>query len=172
MAYSDKVIDHYENPRNVGNLDKDSVNVGTGAIDIWLHLEREDWPARKDELVGHVRRNFEASEALLKLSLDDQELRVATAELAALAGRPDRARALAEEAGRAIGETAEIYRVLALAHLENGEPGHALKQAQRALELDANDEKVKALISALKNRSPRRAGTGSRPGSGGSGGQG
>ena len=32
MAYSDKVIDHYENPRNVGNLDKEAKNVGTGMV--------------------------------------------------------------------------------------------------------------------------------------------
>ena len=32
MAYSDKVVDHYENPRNVGNLDKDATNVGTGMV--------------------------------------------------------------------------------------------------------------------------------------------
>ena len=32
MAYSDKVMDHYENPRNVGTLDKDAVNVGTGMV--------------------------------------------------------------------------------------------------------------------------------------------
>ena len=32
MAYSDKVIDHYENPRNVGTLEKDAVNVGTGMV--------------------------------------------------------------------------------------------------------------------------------------------
>ncbi|MGD8956276.1 MAG: Fe-S cluster assembly scaffold IscU [Chromatiaceae bacterium] len=32
MAYSDKVIDHYEHPRNVGVLDKDSANVGTGMV--------------------------------------------------------------------------------------------------------------------------------------------
>jgi nitrogen fixation NifU-like protein len=32
MAYSDKVIEHYENPRNVGTLDKDDENVGTGLV--------------------------------------------------------------------------------------------------------------------------------------------
>ena len=32
MAYSDKVIDHYENPRNVGTMDKDSTSVGTGMV--------------------------------------------------------------------------------------------------------------------------------------------
>lgn len=32
MAYSDKVLDHYENPRNVGSLDKDSKDVGTGMV--------------------------------------------------------------------------------------------------------------------------------------------
>ena len=32
MAYSDKVIDHYENPRNVGSFDKDDRGVGTGMV--------------------------------------------------------------------------------------------------------------------------------------------
>jgi len=32
MAYGKKVMDHYENPRNVGVLDKDSNNVGTGMV--------------------------------------------------------------------------------------------------------------------------------------------
>jgi nitrogen fixation NifU-like protein len=32
MAYNGKVLDHYENPRNVGSLDKNSINVGTGMV--------------------------------------------------------------------------------------------------------------------------------------------
>lgn len=32
MAYSDKVLDHYNNPRNVGSMDKDAQDVGTGIV--------------------------------------------------------------------------------------------------------------------------------------------
>ncbi len=32
MAYSDELIDHYENPRNIGTLDKDDTEIGTGLV--------------------------------------------------------------------------------------------------------------------------------------------
>jgi nitrogen fixation NifU-like protein len=32
MSYSDKVIDHYNHPRNVGSMDKSSTDVGTGLV--------------------------------------------------------------------------------------------------------------------------------------------
>ena len=40
MAYSDKVIDHYEHPRNVGTLDKADENVGTGLVGAPAHRLR------------------------------------------------------------------------------------------------------------------------------------
>lgn len=54
MAYSDKVVDHYENPRNVGALDKESADVGTGLVGA---------PACGDVMKLQIK----ASRALIKL---------------------------------------------------------------------------------------------------------
>ena len=38
MAYSDKVLEHYENPRNVGAFDKEAEGVGTGMVLSLIHI--------------------------------------------------------------------------------------------------------------------------------------
>lgn len=41
MAYSEKVIDHYENPRNVGSFDNNDDNVGSGMVGAGLRRRHE-----------------------------------------------------------------------------------------------------------------------------------
>lgn len=53
-----KVVDHYENPRNVGSLDKNSKNVGTGLVGA---------PACGDVMKLQVRRSFITTHSLLSV---------------------------------------------------------------------------------------------------------
>ncbi len=48
MAYSEKVIDHYNNPRNVGSFKKDDDGVGTGIVGV--RLLRQALPGRFIEM--------------------------------------------------------------------------------------------------------------------------
>ena len=43
MAYSEKVIDHFENPRNVGSLDENDADVGIIQKDSWFSIQSDAW---------------------------------------------------------------------------------------------------------------------------------
>ncbi|AAU03945.1 Fe-S cluster assembly scaffold IscU [Rickettsia typhi] len=72
MAYNKKVIDHYENPRNVGSLDKNKKNVGTGLVgapacgDVMkLQIEVDD-----DEIITDAKfKTFGCGSAIASSSL-------------------------------------------------------------------------------------------------------
>ena len=79
MAYSDKVLDHFKNPRNVGSMDKDAKNVGTGLVgapecgDVMrLHIE-------VDEASGKIRdakfKTFGCGSAIASSSLATEWLK-------------------------------------------------------------------------------------------------
>jgi nitrogen fixation NifU-like protein len=54
MAYSDKVIDHYENPRNVGSFEKDDPTVGTGMVGAPACGDVMKLQIKVDELTGII----------------------------------------------------------------------------------------------------------------------
>ncbi len=68
MAYSDKVVDHYEHPRNVGSLPKDDPNVGTGLVgapecgDVMRLQMKINRGYRLGRRAGMRRRNAAANE--------------------------------------------------------------------------------------------------------------
>ena len=77
MAYSDKVLDHYNNPRNVGSLDKGKSNVGTGVVgapecgDVMkLQIEVEG-----DRIVDAKFKTFGCGSAIASSSLATQWLK-------------------------------------------------------------------------------------------------
>ncbi len=82
MAYSDKVLDHYNNPRNVGSLNKDSSTVGTGIVgapecgDVMkLQIEVDG-----DRIVDAKFKTFGCGSAIASSSLATEWLRGKTLE--------------------------------------------------------------------------------------------
>jgi aspartyl-tRNA(Asn)/glutamyl-tRNA(Gln) amidotransferase subunit A len=77
-------LERVERPVRLDDLFK--LWAGVGAIDIWLQLGRDDWPARADELTPGVRRGYEATEAMTspryaRLLVRRTRLEAAVAEL-------------------------------------------------------------------------------------------
>jgi nitrogen fixation NifU-like protein len=82
MAYSEKVIDHYQNPKNVGTLDKSKLNVGTGLVgapecgDVMrLQIEVED-----NRIIDAKFKTFGCGSAIAASSLATEWLKGMTLE--------------------------------------------------------------------------------------------
>jgi len=79
MAYSDKVIDHYQNPRNVGSLDKQAKNVGTGIVGAPECGDVMKLQIQVDEKTGIVKdakfKTFGCGSAIASSSLATEWLR-------------------------------------------------------------------------------------------------
>ena len=82
MAYSEKVIDHYQNPKNVGTLDKSKSNVGTGLVgapecgDVMrLQIEVED-----NKIIDAKFKTFGCGSAIAASSLATEWLKGMTLE--------------------------------------------------------------------------------------------
>ncbi|MFC1475901.1 Fe-S cluster assembly scaffold IscU [Candidatus Zixiibacteriota bacterium] len=79
MAYSDKVIDHYQNPRNVGSLDKKAKDVGTGVVGAPECGDVMKLQIQVDEKTGVVKeakfKTFGCGSAIASSSLATEWLR-------------------------------------------------------------------------------------------------
>ncbi len=83
MAYSDKVVDHFENPRNVGSMDKSSRDVGTGIVgapecgDVMkLQIQIDD----EDRIIDAKFKTFGCGSAIASSSLATEWVKGRTIE--------------------------------------------------------------------------------------------
>src|ERR1700710_2290063 len=86
MAYSEKVIDHYTNPKNVGTLDKSSIHVGTGLVGAPECGDVMRLPIEVDEESGLIRdakfKTFGCGSAIASSSLATEWLKGKTVDQA------------------------------------------------------------------------------------------
>lgn len=84
MAYTKKVIDHYENPRNVGSLNKDAKNVGTGLVGAPECGDVMKLQVEVDEKTGVIRdakfKTFGCGSAIASSSLATEWIKGKTIE--------------------------------------------------------------------------------------------
>ena len=86
MAYSEKVIDHYKNPRNIGKLDKDSKTVGTGLVGAPECGDVMRLQIDVDDATGIIKdakfKTFGCGSAIASSSLDTEWLKGKTVDSA------------------------------------------------------------------------------------------
>src|SRR6201985_835289 len=86
MAYTKKVIDHYENPRNVGSLDKNSSSVGTGLVGAPECGDVMKLQVEVDEATGVIKdaklKTFACGSAIASSSLATEWIKGKTIEQA------------------------------------------------------------------------------------------
>ena len=84
MAYSDKVLDHYNNPRNVGSMDKSSPSVGTGIVGAPECGDVMKLQVKVDETTGIIEeakfKTFGCGSAIASSSLATEWLKGKTVE--------------------------------------------------------------------------------------------
>src|SRR5947207_14369421 len=84
MAYSDKVLDHYNHPRNVGSMDKNSPNVGTGMVGAPEWVDVMKLQVQGDEATGIIAdakfKTFGCGSAIASSSLATQWLKGKTVD--------------------------------------------------------------------------------------------
>ena len=84
MAYSNKVLDHYNNPRNVGSFDKTDVNVGTGIVGAPECGDVMKLQIKVDPLTGRIEdarfKTFGCGSAIASSSLATEWLKGKTVE--------------------------------------------------------------------------------------------
>ena len=84
MSYSDKVIDHYNNPRNVGSMDKSSADVGTGLVGAPECGDVMKLQVKVDEATGVIAdakfKTFGCGSAIASSSLATEWLRGKTVD--------------------------------------------------------------------------------------------
>ena len=133
MAYGKKVMDHYENPRNVGVLDKDAPNVGTGMVGA---------PACRDVMRLQIQINDEGVIEEAKFKTYGCGSAIASSSL------------LTEWVkGKTLDEAAEIKNTEIVEELELPPVKiHCSVLAEDAIKAAINDLKSKAAINDLKSK--------------------
>ncbi|HNP54724.1 MAG TPA: iron-sulfur cluster assembly scaffold protein, partial [Ferruginibacter sp.] len=124
MAYSEKVIDHYQNPKNVGTLDKASKNVGTGLVGAPECGDVMRLQIEVDETTGMIKdakfKTFGCGSAIASSSLATEWLKGKNIDEALKSKKPDVMRLVGTEGnyGEQLGLTKD-WAVRIIRHVGN-----------------------------------------------------